>query len=164
MSSSWKPSGPPKWKRAAPESPKISCNPPESFGTEIATDAWGMSTLIRPVGIRVKDTAPETVKMPAALIVSAVCGSISPASLKPAENSSTFAAELNLTRMAACSPASSMSPSASSSLPFSSTGTVASGSEGRMIDLSSACPELLSRTVMEPLMVRPSIPIKLASP
>ena len=104
------------------------------------------------------------VKTPAALIVTAVSGSISPASLKPAENSSILAAELNLTRIAACSPASSIRPSPSSSSPFAPTGTVASGSDGRMIDLSSACPELLRRTVIEPLMVSPSRPTRLASP
>ncbi len=123
-----------------------------------------MSTFTWPVGVRVNTTAPETVKTPAALIVTTVSGSISPASLKPAENSSSLAAELNLTRTAACSPASSIRPSPSSSLPFDATGTAASGSEGRMIDLSRACPELLSRTVTEPLMVRPSRPTRLASP
>ena len=131
---------------------------------EIFTDANGMSTLTRPVGVRVNDTAPEMVKTPAALIVTAVSGSSSPASLKPAENSSSLAAELNLTRTAACSPVSSIRPSPSSSAPFAATGTVASGSEGRMIDLSSATPELFSRTVIEPLRVSPSRPTRLASP
>jgi hypothetical protein len=64
--------------------------------------------------MRVKLTAPEIVKMPAALIVSAVAGSIWPSSLKPAENSSSLAAVLNLTDRA-CSPGSSTRPSASSS-------------------------------------------------
>ena len=123
-----------------------------------------MSTLTRPVGVRVNVTAPDTVKMPAALIVSAVSGSISFNSLKPAENSSVLAAELNFTRIAACSPASSMMPSPSSSKSLSSTGRVASGSSGRMMDLSTAWPELLSRTVIEPPMVSPSRPTKLASP
>ena len=123
-----------------------------------------MSTLMRPVGVRVNDTAPAMVKTPAALMVSAVAGSISPAWLKPAENSSTLAAELNFTRTAACSPASSIRPSPSSSFPFMLTGTVASGSDGSTIERSIAWPELFRRTLIAPRMVSPSKPTKLASP
>src|SRR5437762_2927480 len=50
-------------------------------------------------------TAPEIVKMPAALIVTSVAGSIAPASLKPAENSSILAADPNRTRIAECAAA-----------------------------------------------------------
>ena len=164
MSSNWKPSGPPKWKRAAPLRAKASCNPPDEFGIEIATEACGMSTLMRPVGERVKATAPRTVKTPPALMVTAVVGSISPASLKPALNSSNLAAEANFTRTPAVSPTSSISPSPSSSRPLLATGTTASGSVGTTMVLSSATPELFMRTVIEPLMVSPSSPTRLASP
>jgi hypothetical protein len=63
---------------------RTSCSPPEPSGIEIRTAACGMSTFTRPVGVRMKDLAPEIVNTPAALMVSAVSGSISPAALKPA--------------------------------------------------------------------------------
>ena len=128
------------------------------------TDACGMSTLMRPLGVRLKLTAPDRVKTPPALMVSTVEGSMSPLALKPTAKSSTRAAVAKLTFTPACSPASSMMPLPLSSLPFCDKGTVAAGSSGSRMVLSSATPEVFRRTVTAPLTVRPSRPTKLASP
>ena len=143
--SSWKPSGPPKKKRAPPVRLKASCTP-VSDGILMLTVASGRSTSTRPDGVLVKRTAPEIVKMSARLIVTAELLVIWPNSSKPAENSCTLVASLKATRM----------------VPASASGSI--GSAGSSMMRLITWPVLLMRTVMLPEIVRPSRPIRLASP
>ena len=163
---SWKPRPPPIEKRAAPLRLKTSWVPPfASSGMRIATFASGMSTSMRPVGARVKRTAPVIVKISAALMVSSVPSTMLPAASKPTSKISIFAVELYRTWIVliTVSPSSSMNPSPSLSIP-SLSGSGAPGRVGRVMVSSIARPVLLMRTATVPVTVSPSRPISETRP